>query len=457
MTDYLTNPIYDHKMVRRMRDRNFLLLTDYYKTSHYLQYPPDTQVIYSYMEPRVGAEYKDIVWCGLQFILKHYRFINTYITREMIGEAEFVINEMGGNSFFNREGWKHILNDCNGALPLRIYALPEGTVVKPGTPVLAIKNTDESVPWLTNYVESLLMHCYAMTNTATISYDIYKRIKKYCDLAGETVSPFHLNDFGLRGASSLTSAELCGLGHLLIFQGTDNIPAIEKAHWYYNSNVCGGSVIAAEHSTITSWGQSYECKAYRHIIEESDKRFGDSTTISLVCDSYDWRHAVKEYFCKELKDLILSRKGTIVVRPDTGFPPEVSTEIINMLWDSYGGTINDNGYKVLDPHIKIIYGDGIDGEMISRILHDVVTIHKFAPSNIIFGSGGAILQKHNRDTLRFAIKCSAIKRNNQWIDVCKTTEGKQSKAGRFDLPLVYENGNLLIEESIITIRNRILT
>jgi len=409
------------------------------------------------MEPRVGAQYEDIVWCGLQFILKHYNFIHTYLTREMVSEAEHVINSMGSNNFFNRDGWNHIINEHSGSLPLRIYALPEGTIVKPGTPVLAIENTDEQVPWLTNYVESLLMHCYAMSNTATISYDIYKRIKKYADVAGEQVSPFHLNDFGLRGASSLTSAELCGLGHLLIFQGTDNIPSIEKARWYYNSDVCGGSVIAAEHSTITSWGQEHECEAYRHIIEESDKRFGNATVISLVCDSYDWEHAVKQYFCNDLKELILNRRDKCVIRPDTGNPVKVSVKILNYLWDAYGGSKNERGYKVLNSRVGVIYGDGIDAHTISQILHEVVSIHHFAPSNIIFGSGGSLLQKHNRDTNRWAIKASCIKRNNEWIDVNKTTIGKESKPGKFNLPLVYENGKLLIEEDLDTIRNRIMS
>lgn len=449
------NPINNHDLQRTFRERNFCLLTDYYKVTHHFQYPPDTQVVYSYMEPRVGAEYDEIVWCGLQYILKHYNFTRTFVSREMVHEAMYVCEQMGGHTFFNRDGWMKIVNDHNGQLPIKIYALPEGTIVKPGTPVLAIENTDESLPWITNYVESLLMHCYAMTNTATISYSIYKTIKRYADLAGENVSSFHLNDFGLRGASSLSSAEICGIGHLLIFAGTDNIPAIEKARWYYNAPVSGGSVIAAEHSTITSWGQNNELDAYIHIITEADKLYGDDCTISLVCDSYDWEHAVSQYFCKDLKPLILNRRGTIVVRPDNGNPPDVSLIILNYLWYAYGGAINDLGFKVLDSHIRVIYGDGIDNEMIDKILNLVVNENKFAPSNIIFGSGGALLQKHNRDTNRFVIKCSAIKRNNEWIDIQKTTIGKESKSGKFDLPLVYEHGKLLIEEDLPTIRNRI--
>jgi nicotinamide phosphoribosyltransferase len=356
----------------------------------------------------------------------------------------------------NHEGWQYILGEHGGRLPLKICALPEGTIVKPGTSVMSIENTDPKVPWLTNYVESLLMHCYSMTTTATISYHIYKTIKFYCDLAGETVSPVHLNDFGLRGASSLSTAETCGIGHLLIFQGTDNIPAIEKARWYYNANVCGGSVIAAEHSTITSWGIDHEGEAYRHIIEETDRRFGNDKIISIVCDGYDQIGAVKKYFCGELKELILSRKGKIVIRPDNGWPPTISSQILDLLWESYGGITNKNGYKVLNPKVGMIYGDHIDQEMVDDILFKVVRTHKFAPSNIIFGSGGALLQKFDRDTCNFAIKCSAIKRNGIWYDVKKTTQGKESKSGRFNLPVVYENGELVREEDFNTIKKRII-
>lgn len=441
----------NYKLHRTQPERVFPLLTDAYKITHYNQYHPGTQHIYSYMEPRINAEFNEIVWCGLQFILKHYNFINTYIDRDFVNESRIVCSEVFGDSKFNVEGWNYIVKNHGGNLPLNIWALPEGTIISPGTPVLAIENTDPKVPWLTNYVESILMHCYAMTNTATISYAIYNTIKKYCDLAGDTVSPFHLNDFGLRGASSLESAELCGIGHLLIFLGTDNLPAIDKARWYYNSDVCGYSVIAAEHSTITSWGKDCELDAYKHILTNVAK---PNDTVSLVIDSYDWRHVLNQYFCNDLSDIILNRPGKTVLRPDSGDPVKVSLEVLQTLWDRYGGIINSKGYKVLDPHLGMIYGDGININSIDEILK-TITDAKFSPSNIIFGCGGNLLQNHNRDTLRFAIKCSEITINNTKIPIQKTTIGKESKSGRFNLPLVYSNGKLLIDEDLSTIRKRI--
>lgn len=446
-----TGSVGDWHLQKTQPERIFPLLTDSYKQTHYMQYPLDTQVVYSYMEPRDGSQYRDIVWIGLQFILKEYGFIGNPITREMIEEAAFVCKDHFGHDYFNREGWRYILNEYGGKLPLRIYALPEGSIIKPGTPVMAIENTDEKVPWLTNFVESLLLHAYAATNTASISYDIYKMINEFCDLCGEKVLPVHLNDFGLRGASSLMSAELCGIGHLAIFTGTDNIPAMDKIRWYYGGGVKGVSVMAAEHSTIMAWGKDNELEAYRHIIGSAP----DDAYVAVISDTYDWRHAIKEYFCKELKEQILARKGTVVIRLDSGVPWDVSREAIHMLWEAYGGTINEEGYKVLDPHIRLIYSDGINADSIEEILHAIVELEEFATSNIIFGCGATLIQNHNRDTCNVAIKCSAVKRNNVWYDVHKTSTDKVSKGGRFDLPLVYENGKLLIEEDFDTIRKRI--
>jgi len=397
---------------------------------------------------------------GIIPYLKSYGLFDKAISQLNINEAKSICNaHFGVDNYLNTEGWEYILNRYGGYLPLKIYALPAGTIIKPGTPVMAVENTDPKCFWLTNYIESILMHCWAMTTTATISYDIFKVIKKYSDMAGEQVSPFHLNDFGVRGVSSFQSAELNGTGHLAIFQGTDNLPAIKFIKDNYTDRIiAGASVIAAEHSTITSWGKDHEIDAYRHIITTSDKTYNPNTDkfiiISLVCDSYDWRHAVKEYFCKELKDQILNRNGKVVVRPDNGNPPEVTLEILNLLWDSYGGSINKNGYKVLDPHIGVIYADAMDSEGINNVLK-TITDSKFAPSNVIFGSGGGLLQKYNRGTLRFAFKLNELTINNQKVPICKKTPGKENKSGRFDLPLIYENGKILITESFTDIRNRI--
>jgi nicotinamide phosphoribosyltransferase len=153
-------------------------------------------------------------------------------------------------------------------------------------------------------------------------------------------------------------------------------------------------------------------------------------------------NAVTNIFGKELKEMILKRKGKVVLRPDSGYPPEVSLNILKSLWKSYGGKTNSSGYKVLDPHIGVIYGDGINRVSIERILFNVTTLGGFAPSNIIFGMGGALLQKVDRDTLKFAIKCSWAKIGDKEIDVYKdpiTDPGKASKRGRLKL-IDFDNG-----------------
>jgi len=429
---------------------NFMLLTDAYKITHWNQYPQGTNTIYSYMEPRVGAKYEDIVWCGLQAILKEYNFDEKVVTQRKIEEAAEFCRRVFGHDYFNRKGWEYILDQYNGLLPVTISALPEGTIVKPGTPVMAIYNNDPKVPWLTNYIESLLMHCYAMTNTATISYACYKVIKKWCKVTGDEVGPFHLNDFGLRGAASLEGAQFCGIGHLLCFLGTDNLPAIQMAMDYYHSEVCGFSVIAAEHSTITSWGKANEQDAYLNILINAPY----NATISLVIDSYNWQDAVRDLFCGSMKEKILARNGKTVLRPDSGVPHLVTREILEMLWDTYEGTVNDKGYRILDPHLGVIYGDGINEDSIDLILSEVVKAG-FSPANVIFGMGGGLLQAHNRDTNRFAIKCSAIETNGTWANVKKDTPGKESKSGRFDLLPVYANGMILREETLVDMRKRV--
>jgi nicotinamide phosphoribosyltransferase len=440
--------------------RNLLVATDSYKINHWNQYVPGLERIYSYFEPRVGSEYQEIVWMGIIPYLKEYGFDGKCFSEADIKEAAEICDEhFGVPGYFNEEGWRYILETYGGKLPLRIYALPAGTIVEPGTPCMAIESTDDRVPWLTNYVESILLHCWGMTTVATISYDIYKTIKKWCDLTGETVSPFHLNDFGVRGCTSLQSAMLQGVGHLAIFQGTDNLPAIRFIKNNYPDHpMAGYSVIAAEHSTITSRGRDRECDAYRYIIEKSDKKYNvhgnKFLTISLVCDSYDYKYAVKQYFCQDLKDLVLNRNGKIVVRPDSDYPPTATITVLKMLWDAYGGTINDKGYKVLDPHIGIIFADHICADMINKICNELVK-EKFAINNVIYGSGGKLLQCMTRDTINAAMKLSELTFEGRAISVCKTTPGKESKAGRFDLPLVYENSVIINEESFTTIRERI--
>lgn len=405
--------------------------TDAYKVGHWLQYPKSTTHIYSYEEAR-GGMYDYTVFFGLQMILDHY-LKGQFVNQEEIDAADvFFESVFGTKKYFNRKGWEHILDEHKGKLPVVIKAVPEGSVVPHRNVLMTVENTDPEVPWLTNYIESMLLHTYYPSDVATLGREVKKNIAEYAAIAGETVSLFHLNDFGYRGAPTDEDAEVGGAAHLVNFAGTDTLVGILTAQQYYNAPVCGYSVLAAEHSTITSHGKMNESYAYAQIINETP----DEMTVSLVCDSYDAINAVSNIFGKELREVIMKRKGKVVIRPDSGNPVEMAIKTVEILWERFGGVVNANGYKVLDPHVGVIYGDYISPNMIDKIMHSLVLDKKFAPSNLIFGMGGELLAKKSRDDLGFSFKCSCAKVGGEWRDVYKepkTDMFKVSKRGKLRL------------------------
>lgn len=408
-------------------DANFILRTDAYKQTHWKQYPKGTSHIYSYFESR-GGKFDATLFYGLQILLKRY-FEGVVVEQWMIDEADEFCKKMFGFDYFNRAGWQRIVDVHGGRLPIRIKAVPEGLVIPTHNVLMSVENTDPEIPFITNFVETLLVQTWYPITVATNSYNIKKVIEEYAKKTGEQVSPFHLNDFGFRGVSSVESAGIGGSAHLVNFAGTDTLEGIKYAMDYYGADVCGYSVMAAEHSTVTSYTKEKELEAYTSFLNE----FPDEALLSIVCDSYDTMNAVDNLFGKVLKDKILSRKGKLVVRPDSGDPAVVSVDILRSLYKNFGGTVNENGYKVLNPHVGVIYGDGINLEEIDRILFNAVDLNGFAPSNIVFGMGGALLQQVNRDTQKFAFKCSAACINGKWVDIWKdpvTDTGKVSKKGR---------------------------
>lgn len=413
--------------------------TDAYKITHWIQYPKNTRTVYSYLESR-GGLFPETVCFGTQYYLKKY-IAGRVITNETIDEAIIDSEEIFGFKFFNEKGFRHIANDLGGMLPLEIKTVPEGMVVPVKNVLMTVENTDPEAYWLPNFYEGLLEMVWYPTTVATLSREVRKEIEGWAVKAGEHASPVHLNDFGFRGASSPETAGIGGMAHLVNFAGSDTMVAKRFANKYYNAKMSRNpvllSVYAAEHSTITSYGEENELEAYREVIG----RAPDEAIVSVVIDSYDAIRAADEYFGKMLKPQILARKSKVVLRPDSGDPVWMSVMILEILWRSYGGTVNEKGYRVLDPHVSVIYGDYISLDMIKQILYEVVGKHRFAPSNIVFGMGGALLQKVNRDTQSFAFKCSAIDINGEWHDVYKhpvSDARKVSKKGR--LALTCEDG-----------------
>ncbi len=416
-------------------NHNLILMTDSYKLTHWRQYAPDTEGVYSYFESR-GGWFNSVVFFGLQYFLKAY-LAGPVVTRDKIDEAaEFTAKHLGDPELFNRAGWEHILNAHGGRLPVVIRAVPEGTVVPVLNALVTIENTDPACWWLTNYLETLLVQVWYPVTVATLSHEMRKLIQGFLERTGDpSLIPFKLHDFGFRGVSSVESAGIGGAAHLLNFQGTDTIQAIMTARDYYGCEMAGFSIPAAEHSTIISWGREHEADAYANMLEQFPEGL-----VACVSDSYDVHRACREIWGQQLKERVLARKGTLVIRPDSGDPPTIVSEILNILGEAFGCSVNEKGFKVLHPNVRVIQGDGVDydsvGEILSRMERE-----GWSAGNIAFGMGGALLQKLNRDTQMFAFKCSNVTVHGEERPVSKqpaTDPRKNSKAGR--LKLVIENG-----------------
>ena len=416
---------------------NIILLSDSYKTGHYLQYPPKTNTVYSYFESR-GGRSPHTMFFGLQYYLKKY-LQGVVVTEEKIQEAKEIITaHMGNERLFNEKGWRYILENHGGKLPVRIKAVPEGAIVDNFNVLVTVENTDPNCYWLTNYLETLLVQVWYASTVATQSNAILKMLTEFAELTGDTsLVNFKLHDFGFRGVSSVESAGIGGLAHLINFLGTDTMEALVFAKKYYNCDCAGFSIPASEHSTITSWGKENEDKAMENMLDQ----YSDCPLIACVSDSYDIFKACSDIWGTKLKDKIMKRNGTLVIRPDSGDPKTVILQILNILWDKFGGNVNNKGYKVLDPHVRVIQGDGVNYDSIKSIL-EAMEEQNYSIDNIAFGMGGALLQKLDRDTQKFAFKCSSININGKEIDVYKkpiTDIGKMSKKGR--LKLVAVEGN----------------
>jgi nicotinamide phosphoribosyltransferase len=427
-----------------MYNNNILTLTDSYKTSHWKQYPKGTSKVYSYLESR-GGKFNNTMFYGLQYFIKQY-LSGQVVTEEKIQRAKKFWDAHLGPNHFNEAGWRHILDKHNGHLPVRIKAVPEGTVVKTGNVLVTVENTDPEVPWLTNFLESILLQVWYPTTVGTLSREVKKNLisylKKTTSYNPEEISgvvAFMLHDFGFRGVSSVESSGLGGSSHIINFMGTDTVSAILFAQEFYNTeNPLAFSIPASEHSTITSWGEPFEVKAMENMLDSYP-----TGLVACVSDSFDIIRACRDYWGTALRDKILSRDGRLVIRPDSGDPVQTLKQIFHILWDKFGGTTDDKGFKVLDPHVRVIQGDGVNFESISDIC-DMMIEEGFSIENIAFGMGGALLQKVDRDTQKFAFKCSSITINGEEAEVRKNPieinekgervqSFKKSKAGRLKL------------------------
>lgn len=456
---------------------NFILNTDSYKESHHLQFPPDTEALQAYVESR-GGRFPRTLFFGLQMFVREY--LTRPITPAMIDEAEAFYALHIPGSVFNRAGWEHIVKAHGGWLPVRLRAVAEGSLVPVRNALATIESTDPQVPWIGQYLETALLRAlWYPTTVATQSWHIKAMLRDALERTADSAAglPFMLHDFGARGVSSLESAALGGAAHLVAFQGSDTVIGVAAANHYYDAEMAAFSIPAAEHATITAWGEAGELDAYRNMLSQFARPGG---LVAVVSDSYDLARAVG-YWGQALREQVIASGATIVIRPDSGHPPTIVRQTLEQLAAAYGTDTNAKGYRVLR-HVRVIQGDGIDDEAIGAILAETEAAG-FSAENLAFGAGGFLLQRLHRDTQRFALKACAIRRGGTWHDISKsprTDPAKASKAGRQTLlrrpdtgewrtqredapiptgwepalELVYEDGKIHRSEGLDTIRTR---
>lgn len=420
---------------------NILLNTDSYKASHWLQYPPGTENVFSYVESR-GGKYDQTLFFGLQILLKSV--LNKPITEPDIVEAAQFWRAHGEP--FNEEGWMYILKEHGGRLPVHIRAVPEGMVIPVSNVLMTITATDEKCFWLPSYLETMLLRaCWYGTTVATNSWHIRKLIRSFLEETGDLAGlDFKLHDFGARGVSSFESAGIGGAAHLATgAMGSDTVTGALFAMRYYNQQeMAAFSIPAAEHSTITSWGKENETAAYRNMLRQYGK---PNAMFAVVSDSYDIYNACKNIWGEELKAEVIESGSTLIIRPDSGHPASVVLKVLRILEDKFGCVENAKGYKVLN-HVRVIQGDGVNAGSIKEILNWMKGAG-YSADNVAFGMGGGMLQQMDRDTQKFAMKCSAIKIDGVWHDVWKDPvddPGKKSKRGRITL---FRDGDQFITDA----------
>lgn len=416
---------------------NPLLATDVYKMSHMVAYCPGTDYVYSYLCARSDRYYRKLVWFGLQYYLQ--RYLTQPATHDDVAEFcayyQSIIGQQPSIDIVNK---LTALADL-GYWPLRIKALPEGTLVPVKNALMTVESTRPEFYWCVGFVESMLLKVWYPTTCATNSHAYREVVDDYCERTGDGPREFMVHDFGYRSDSSEESAAISGAAHLLSFAGSDTVPAlpfIREYYWPVPSD-CMMSVPATEHSVMCSYGADNERAAFARMFELYPTGF-----VSIVSDTYDIWRVCTEYM-PEFKQVIMERNGRTVIRPDSGNPPDIicgdplaaegtpeSRGVLRLLDDVFGHTVNEKGYKVLNSHIGLIYGDGMYLERYRNTLARMKDMG-YAASNLVIGCGG-ILRQGTRDTLGMALKATQVTIDGQERSILKspvTDPGKKSHTG----------------------------
>ena len=480
----------------------FMLRTDGYKVDHRRQYPEGTQRVFANLTARKGRDPEDkgVVFFGLRAAIQHNlidyanaTFFDRDVDEVCIEYWEAMQEYLGPNGI----GTDHVraLHDL-GHLPLEIRAVPEGTFVPYGVPVLTIENTVDEFYWVTNYIETLLSAAlWQSITSATTAYRYRKLLDGWADATGtpRDFVDWQGHDFSFRGMSSPESAQLSGAGHLTSFTGTDTIPAISFLKHYYDAvGLIGGSVAATEHSVMCAGGKEDELETFSRLLD-----LYPIGILSVVSDTWDLWKVLTDYV-PALEEKILARDGKLVIRPDSGDPVKIicgdpdaecgspeSKGVVELLYNTFGGTENAQGFIELDSHVGCIYGDSITLERANQICQRLAE-KGFASGNVVFGIGSYTYQFVTRDTHGFAIKATWAKVNDQEHLLFKdpvTDDGtKKSARGRTivtnsdgklrlvdgmdheawlgmlhhdTLRTVFVDGHLIVKETLAEIRDRV--
>lgn len=447
---------------------NPFLLTDYYKVGHVFQYPEKTELVYSNLTPRKSRikDVDEMVFFGLQYFIKEY--LITYFNENFFQQPKEKVLASYKRRIVTSLGehlpsYDHIsaLHDL-GYLPVAIKALPEGSKVPMRVPCLTIVNTKAEFYWLTNFLETLLSAViWQPCTSATIAHTYRKLLNRYAEETGMPMDfvQWQGHDFSFRGMSSLETAVLSAMGHLLSFTGTDTIPAIDALEQYYNANadveLIGGSVAATEHSVMCSGSKDGELETFKRLVTE----VYPTGIVSIVSDTWDLWKVCTEYL-PALKETIMNRSGKVVIRPDSGDPVKIicgdaegKTEaeregVVELLWDVFGGTITDKGFKLLDPHIGAIYGDSINIDRATLICEGLKA--KGFATQVVFGIGSYTYQYNTRDTFGTAMKATYVVIDGEGREIFKnpvTDDGtKRSATGL--LQVRKENGSYVLIDKV---------
>lgn len=473
---------------------NPFLMADFYKIGHPFQYPKGTNLVYANLTPR-NSRIKGVdkmVFFGLQYFIKHYlikyfneNFFDLPKEEVMNSYRRRILTSLGSDLPY----YDHIANLHDlGYLPIEIKALPEGSKVNMRVPVLTIKNTLPEFYWLTNFIETIMSDIvWQPCTSATIAHEYRKLLNKFGEETGmhPDFIQWQGHDFSFRGMSSFESAYTSAMGHLLSFTGTDTIPGIDALETYYNADanyeLIGGSVNATEHSVMCAGEKDSEFETYRRLISDVYPK----GIVSIVSDTWDLWFVLTEII-PQLKEAILNREGKVVIRPDSGDPVKILTGyfkneltvidgkyyrntdvdahdidatkltlkagakeireaerkgVIELLWDVFGGSITNKGYKLLDEHIGAIYGDSITltrAEEICQRLKD-----KGFASQVVLGIGSYTYQYNTRDTFGTAMKSTYVEVNGEGREIFKSpaTDDGTKKSARGLLKVIKDENN----------------